>query len=152
MRRGEGMRPSSSTAGRTQAPSPAPLRNSDPCSAGSHVWHDEFWHSRDRTKEAMKARIAALVATIFLTVPAAAQDWPARPVTMVVPFAAGGEADVLGRIIARGLSDMLGKPVVVENVAGGGGITGAARVARAAPDGYQFLFAGRGQFVLHSLR
>ena len=99
----------------------------------------------------MKTRIAALVATIFLTVPAAAQDWPARPVTMVVPFAAGGEADVLGRIIARGLSDTLGKPVVVENVAGGGGITGAARVARAAPDGYQFLFAGRGQFVLQSL-
>lgn len=70
---------------------------------------------------------------------------------MVVPFAAGGEADVLGRIVAQGLSEVLGKPVVVENVAGAGGTTGAARVAKATPDGYQFLFAGRGQFVLQSL-
>ena len=95
-----------------------------------------------------------LLAAVFgcvLASPALAQDWPARPVTMVVPFAAGGEADVLGRIVAHGLADVLGKPVVVENVGGAGGTTGAARVAKSPSDGYTFLFAGRGQFVLQSL-
>jgi tripartite-type tricarboxylate transporter receptor subunit TctC len=69
----------------------------------------------------------------------------------VVPFAAGGEADVLGRIVGKAVSDGLGKPVVVENVSGGGGTTGAARVAKAPPDGYTFMYAGRGQFVLQTL-
>jgi tripartite-type tricarboxylate transporter receptor subunit TctC len=93
------------------------------------------------------------MAAVFavLSAPAMAQDWPARPLTLVVPFAAGGEADVLGRIVGKGVSDVLGKTVVVENVSGGGGTTGAARVARAAPDGYTFMYAGRGQFVLQTL-
>ena len=86
-----------------------------------------------------------------LGAPAAAQEWPARAVTLVVPFAAGGETDVLGRIVGRALSDGLGRPVVIENVAGAGGTTGTARVARAPPDGYTIMFAGRGQFVLQAL-
>ena len=65
----------------------------------------------------------------------AAQTWPTRPVTMVVPFAAGGPMDVVGRIMATSLSEQLGQQVIVENVGGGGGMTGAARVAKAAPDG-----------------
>src|SRR5437762_13057399 len=69
---------------------------------------------------------------------ARAQDWPTRPMTMVVAFPAGGSDDILGRIVASRLSELLGQPVMVENVAGAGGTTGTARVARAAPDGYQF--------------
>ncbi len=71
-----------------------------------------------------------------------AQDWPSRPVTMVVPFAPGGVYDTLGRVYAAALTGILGQQVVVENVPGAGGMTGAARVARAEPDGYQFLFGG----------
>ncbi len=70
--------------------------------------------------------------------PAAAQDWPARPMTMVAPFAAGGGNDVLGRIIAQPLSEILRQPVIIENVPGAGGMTGSPRVAKAPPDGYTF--------------
>ena len=68
--------------------------------------------------------------------PAAAQDFPNRPVTMIIPFAAGGPTDVLGRIVGARMSDVLGQQVVIENVGGAGGMTGAARVAQSAPDGY----------------
>src|SRR6185312_14658020 len=66
---------------------------------------------------------------------ASAQDWPTRPVTMVVPFAPGG-------VYAAAVSPILGQQVVVENAPGAGGMTGATRVARADPDGYQLLFGG----------
>ena len=69
---------------------------------------------------------------------AEAQEWPTRPVTMVVPFAAGGPTDVVGRIFAGRVSELLGKQIIVENVVGAGGMTGSYRVAKAAPDGYQF--------------
>jgi tripartite-type tricarboxylate transporter receptor subunit TctC len=72
---------------------------------------------------------------------AAAQNYPARPVTMVVPFAAGGPTDVLGRVIAGRMSEVFGQQVVVENITGAGGMTGSARVANSAPDGYQFVLA-----------
>jgi tripartite-type tricarboxylate transporter receptor subunit TctC len=78
------------------------------------------------------------------TVPAAAQDWPTRPLTMVVAFAAGGGADVMGRILAQRLSELLGQQVIVENVGGAGGMTGTYRVARAAPDGYQIALGSVG--------
>jgi tripartite-type tricarboxylate transporter receptor subunit TctC len=73
---------------------------------------------------------------------ALAQDWPNRAVTMVVPFAAGGPVDTLGRILGARLSEVLGQQVVVENVGGAGGMLGAARVARAEPDGYTMLLGG----------
>ncbi|MBV8754827.1 MAG: tripartite tricarboxylate transporter substrate binding protein BugD, partial [Hyphomicrobiales bacterium] len=72
------------------------------------------------------AAAAALVALPL--VPAGAQEWPARPITMVVPYAAGGPPDVIARIIAPGMSESLGVQVVVENVSGAGGITGTSRV------------------------
>ena len=76
--------------------------------------------------------------------PSSAQEWPIRPLTMVVPFAPGGGADLLGRILAPPLSELLNQPVTIENVGGGGGVTGALRVARAAPDGYQFVLGTTG--------
>jgi tripartite-type tricarboxylate transporter receptor subunit TctC len=72
---------------------------------------------------------------------ASAQNWPTRPVTMVVPFVAGSASDTVGRLLAVGLSEALGQQVIIENIGGGGSMTGTARVAKAPPDGYQFVFA-----------
>lgn len=83
--------------------------------------------------------MAGFAALIALTVSATAQDYPARPVTMVIPFAAGGPTDVLGRVVAARMGEILGQQVVVENVGGAGGMTGGKRVASAQPDGYQML-------------
>jgi tripartite-type tricarboxylate transporter receptor subunit TctC len=70
---------------------------------------------------------------------ALAQAYPAKPMTMVIPFAAGGPTDVLGRVMAQRMGEILGQQVIVENVGGAGGMTGAKRVADAAPDGYTFV-------------
>jgi len=70
---------------------------------------------------------------------ALAQTYPARPLTMIIPFAAGGPTDVLGRVMAQRMGEILGQQVVVENVGGAGGMTGSKRVVDAAPDGYTFV-------------
>lgn len=80
-------------------------------------------------------RLIALALCLLHTVSAAAQGYPNGPVTMVIPFAAGGPTDVLGRIVAEHMSKTLGQSVVVENVGGAGGMTGGSRVAKAKPDG-----------------
>jgi tripartite-type tricarboxylate transporter receptor subunit TctC len=90
-------------------------------------------------------RSTAAIGALLLSVAfATADDWPTRPVTMVVPFAPGGPADAVGRILASRVSETLGQEVIVENVGGGGGMLGGARVARAAPDGYQFVLGNMG--------
>jgi tripartite-type tricarboxylate transporter receptor subunit TctC len=81
----------------------------------------------------------ALAATPAAATPAAAQPYPSRPVTLVVPYAAGGAFDVLGRIIAVRMGELLGQSVVVENTTGAGGIVGVTRVINAKPDGYTVL-------------
>jgi tripartite-type tricarboxylate transporter receptor subunit TctC len=78
---------------------------------------------------------AATIAVLGIT-GATAQTYPTRSVTLIVPFAAGGPADVTGRIVAEQFSKLLGQQVIVENVVGAGGTTGIARAARANPDGY----------------
>jgi tripartite-type tricarboxylate transporter receptor subunit TctC len=70
---------------------------------------------------------------------ARAEGWPDRPITMIVPFAAGGPTDVVGRVVAQRLGEVLEQQIVVENVGGAGGMTGAQRIAAAQPDGYQVL-------------
>ena len=75
---------------------------------------------------------------------ARAQAYPSRPITMVVPFAAGGAFDVLGRIVAARMSEILGQQVIIENTTGAAGIIGVKRVASAAADGYTFLFGSIG--------
>ena len=90
-----------------------------------------------------RARFLLMIALSLVGVAtASADDWPMRPVTMVVPFAPGGVYDTLGRVYAAALSDSLGHQVIVENVPGAGSMTGAARVAKADPDGYEILFGG----------
>ena len=79
------------------------------------------------------------MAAVLMAGAAAAQEFPTRPMTMIIPFAAGGPQDTLGRIVAQRMSEVLGQQVVVENVGGAGGMTGSKRVADAAPDGYTFV-------------
>lgn len=94
------------------------------------------------------AAIAALAATLAPAGQVAAQDFPTRPVTLVIPFAAGGSTDLVGRLIAERMAAELGQPVVVENKGGAGGNLGAAQVAKASPDGYTILM---GTVATHAL-
>jgi tripartite-type tricarboxylate transporter receptor subunit TctC len=70
-----------------------------------------------------------------------AQTYPSRPITVVVPYPAGGPTDTLARIVAEPMRAALGQPIVIENISGAGGATGSARVARSAPDGYALIFS-----------
>src|SRR5216110_2273918 len=98
-----------------------------------------------KTLRALAAVAAAgVIAAIVIARPASAQDWPNRPLTMVAPFATGGSTDAIARIVADGLSSQLHQPVIVENIGGAGGMTGANRVAKATPDGYQFVLGNVG--------
>jgi tripartite-type tricarboxylate transporter receptor subunit TctC len=92
----------------------------------------------------MHRLLGALAALAFAATSATAQSWPTRSVTLVVPLAAGGGSDVLARVFAPRLSEILGQAVVIENVGGAGGMIGAARVAKAEPDGYQIVLGTLG--------
>src|SRR5262245_33298592 len=94
------------------------------------------------------AIVALAVAALVGVAGARAQDWPTRPVTMVVPFAAGGPVDVLGRIVAQYLTEVIGKQVVVDNVPGGGGMSGSLRGSQAAPDGHMIVLGSIGTHAL----
>jgi len=76
--------------------------------------------------------------------PAVAQEWPARTITLVVPFAPGGGVDISARLQAQAIGDILGQNVIVENIGGGAGMTAGARVAHASPDGYTFMIGNSG--------
>jgi tripartite-type tricarboxylate transporter receptor subunit TctC len=94
------------------------------------------------TRTTRAAALLAAIVPIFAAAPAQAQEFPVRPVTMVVPYAAGGSADVLGRVIAQEMGKPLGQSVVVELKPGAGGNLGAEQVAKnSRSDGYTFLFA-----------
>jgi tripartite-type tricarboxylate transporter receptor subunit TctC len=89
-----------------------------------------------------------LIAGIIVGAPAQAQDFPTRPITMIVPFAVGGPADITGRIVADIFTRHLGQRVIVENINGAGGTIGAVRAARAAADGYTIFFGHTGTNAL----
>src|SRR4249920_2951039 len=84
-------------------------------------------------------RALAIASLASLSLQASAQTYPDKPITMVVVFAAGGTADIVGRVIGAQLSKQLGKQVIVDNKPGAGGTIGAGAVARAKPDGYTML-------------
>src|SRR5215470_1396674 len=90
--------------------------------------------------------IFACVAVLAGIAGSAAQSFPSRPITLIVPFPAGGITDIIARVIAEGMRANLGQPVVVENVAGAGGTIGVSRLVRATPDGYTI---GIGQWTSH---
>jgi tripartite-type tricarboxylate transporter receptor subunit TctC len=93
---------------------------------------------------------AALVATFILSIGvAAAQTYPSRPITLVVPFPPGGATDAISRVLIEQMRSSLGQPLIVENVAGAGGNTGIARVWRAEPDGYTLVIGHWGSHVVN---
>jgi tripartite-type tricarboxylate transporter receptor subunit TctC len=96
----------------------------------------------------MLVKLALLLAVGFAPAAASAQDYPARKMTLVIPLAAGGSADVVGRLLAQSMSELLGRTIVVENVSGAGGMIGASRVAKAPPDGGQILLGTVGSQAL----
>ena len=88
----------------------------------------------------MKEIALALTAVLGLAASGAqAQNYPTRPITMIVPFAAGGPTDVVARIVTDHMSRTLGQQIVIENVAGAGGTTGITRAAQSQPDGYTIM-------------
>src|SRR5262249_56122755 len=100
------------------------------------------------TGEAPVMRLISVLAAAALAgaghAASAEQPYPVRPITIVVPFAAGGPTDVMARILGQHMGQTLGHQIVVENVTGGGGSIGAARVAKAAPDGYTMVMGNLG--------
>jgi tripartite-type tricarboxylate transporter receptor subunit TctC len=115
--------------------------------------HDMKVHAVEEEQMRTKMRVATaaialcLIGAATTVVPAAAQEWPSRSLTLVVPFAAGGSSDAIARIVAEGVGNDLHQPVIVEDVTGAGGLTGTSRVAKAAPDGYQLVIGNVGTFA-----
>jgi tripartite-type tricarboxylate transporter receptor subunit TctC len=97
------------------------------------------------------AAAAALWAALSFTSPALAQDWPSKPVRIIVPFAPGGSADVFGRFLAQRLQEGLGQPFIIDNRPGAGSVIGTDAVAKAAPDGYTLLLMSNTHTVNESL-
>jgi tripartite-type tricarboxylate transporter receptor subunit TctC len=104
-----------------------------------------------RVYDALKTLPLAAAVAAMLSSPAAAQSWPARPVTLVVPFAAGGSTDGVARVIAKELGDKLGQNFLVENRGGAAGNVAGAAVAKAPPDGYTLLLATTGPAAVNKL-
>ena len=101
-------------------------------------------------RETSHWRLAAIIIAIAFfagIVPARAQAYPSRPITVIVPFPAGGASDVVARIVTNQMSKILGQAIIIENVGGAGGTLGSARAAAAAPDGYTLLAAAMGSHV-----
>lgn len=102
------------------------------------------------TKRDFVSHVAgAVVAAALAVSPAAAQNWPTRPITLVVPFGVGSGSDLLARVIGPRLAELLGQPVVVENISGAGGGTGASRVAQSPPEGYQVVLGSVDTFAIY---
>ena len=105
-----------------------------------------------RRFEAGILRALAIAVACALAAPAAAQNWPARPVRIIAPFSPGGGTDIVGRFLAQKLTEQTGGSFVVENRPGAGATIGAALVARAAPDGYTLLISAPEMSINPSLR
>src|SRR4029078_7001845 len=95
----------------------------------------------------LRMALAAAATIGALTTTVSAQDWPTRPITLIVPFAAGGGGDASARLQALAIGEVLGQTIVIENVGAAAGTVGSGRVAKAAPDGYTFLIGNSGPHV-----
>jgi len=97
----------------------------------------------------MKKSVAIVLAVLAAAIASAqAQTYPSKPITIIVPFAAGGQSDALARAISDRMRVTLGQPIIIENIAGAGGTIGVARAARASPDGYTAVIGNWGSFVV----
>jgi tripartite-type tricarboxylate transporter receptor subunit TctC len=92
------------------------------------------------------AALGLVVALAGLATSALSEDWPTRPISLVIPFGPGSGTDLVARNLAPPLGEQLGQPLIVQNVGGAGGLIGVSRVAKAAPDGYE-LVMGAGRHV-----
>lgn len=97
------------------------------------------------------AAVAAVAASPLAVMPAQAQTYPSKPITMIVPYAAGGSVDAVARLVSDRLAAKLGGSIVIENVAGAGGVIGTLRAARAPADGYTLLFSVESTIVIAKL-
>ncbi len=102
------------------------------------------WLRSTMSRKLLVMLVGAFAALFASTGVSSAQDYPKRPITIVVPFAAGGPTDLLARLFGQSMSQTLGQPIVIEDVTGAGGSIGAARVARASPDGYTLVMGNLG--------
>jgi len=96
-------------------------------------------------------RLAVAALAVLASVPAVAQSYPTRPITLVAPFPPGGSTDVLARLLASRLEARLGQTIIIDNKPGANGAIGAAAVTRAAPDGYTILIMGASSFTINPL-
>jgi len=96
----------------------------------------------------LKSLLGAGVLGLLASTSAFAQDWPSEPIHLIVPFSAGGPADIVAREVGQRMSEQLGQPVIVENMTGGGGIIAAQYVAAANPDGYTVFFPAAGSVAV----
>src|SRR5262245_29975674 len=110
----------------------------------AHRWATTFLLSAAARNRQRLPRLAALAVVCVWPRVTHAQGYPTRPIVMVVPFAAGGTFDAMGRIMAVRMSELLGQQVIVENTTGAGGVIGVTRVVNAAPDGYTLLLGSTG--------
>src|ERR1700730_5261118 len=111
-------------------------------------WAEPIRMPWGKTAKYVAAGLALVLAAIVV---AGAQPYPSRPITMVVPFGAGGPSDTIGRIVAEGMREPLGQPLIVENVAGASGTIGVGRVAGASPHGYTIVFGNWATHVLNGV-
>jgi tripartite-type tricarboxylate transporter receptor subunit TctC len=103
--------------------------------------------AKETAMKTKRAALAAMVTLATLTGAAQAQDWPTRPITLIVPFSAGGGVDASARLQALVMGEILGQTIVVENVGAAAGTVGTSRVAKATPDGYTMLIGNSGTQV-----
>ena len=92
---------------------------------------------------------AAVLAVVSVSASAFAQDYPTKPITLIVPFPAGGGVDVIGRIVADKLAAELGQPVIIDNRGGAAGVIGTRVAAKSAPDGYTLVMATSGSIAIN---
>src|SRR5258708_37850581 len=118
-----------------------------------NTWEDQYAARLRRLRLRRLRCVFGIVLALLATPPCVsrASSWPMKPVTIVVPFVAGGNTDMMARLAADRLAAKFGHPFVIENRGGAGGITAAGQVARAAPDGYKVLVGARSQLTLAAL-
>ena len=104
--------------------------------------------ARGDSNASNEVHLSRFLIGLVLTVPVRAADWPKQPVTVVVPFSAGGNTDTMARMVSQRLQERLGQPFVVDNRGGAGGAIAMAQIARAPADGYTLVFAASPQIQI----